>query len=121
MRFFKKREKILVLVLVFLGIGLIVFGITINFQSGMLNDDDSTNEKENSKPNLTDEEEGKLVSDLMEYGISMYEDGSYLQFSELDDSYYITLGELKTKGYSDVEKMVYDCTDDDPIFIFIRM
>lgn len=121
MRFFKKREKILVLILVILGIGLITFGITINFQSGMLNDDnDSTSEKENSKPNLTDEEEGKLVSNLIEYGISMYEDGSYLQFNELDDSYYITLGELKTKGYSDVEKMVYDCTDDDPIIYFYK-
>lgn len=121
MRFFKKKEKILVLILAILGISLIILGITINLQSGMLNDDNnSTNEKENSKPNLTDEEEVKLVSELTEYGISMYEDGSYLQFNELDDSYYITLGELKEKGYSDVEKMVYACTDDDPIIYFYK-
>ena len=62
----------------------------------------------------------KNSSSIYPNSLSMYEDGSYLQFNELDDSYYITLGELKEKGYSDVEKMVYACTDDDPIIYFYK-
>ena len=114
----EKEQRKFVILLISLGIFFISFGVGIIIYGRSIEDKKTINKLE--KPNLTDQEEGDLVSSLMDYGIRMYEDKSYLSFNELNDSYYITLGELKKKGYSEIEEMVYSCTDDDPIIYFYK-
>ena len=113
----EKEQKRFVILLICLGIFFISFGVGIIIYGRSV---DADTENKFKKPNLTDKEEGELVSSLMDYGIKMYDDKSYLTFNEIDDSYYITLGELKEKGFSEVEDMVYSCSDDDPIIYFYK-
>ena len=113
----EKEQKRFVILLICLGIFFISFGVGIIIYGRSV---DADTENKLKKPNLTDKEEGELVSSLMDYGIKMYDDKSYLTFNEIDDSYYITLGELMKKGFSEVEDMVYSCSDDDPIIYFYK-
>ena len=114
----EKEQRNFVILLICLGIFFISFGVAIIIYGRATEGKNTVNKLE--KPNLTDEEEGELVSSLMDYGIKMYEDKSYLTFEEIGDSYYITLGELKKKGHTEIEKMVYSCTDEDPIIYFYK-
>lgn len=72
------------------------------------------------KLNLTIEEEGMIIQEISKYGIKMYEDGSYISFKEEQDYYYITLGELKNKGYAEIENLLFNCKDNDTIIYFYK-
>ncbi len=119
----KMKNRILIISAMSLGIFLCCLGIFLNMKNTD-NLEKKTNlpstDLGNSKPDLTVEEEGNLILKLTKYGKVMYEDGSYLQLNEAKDYYYITLGELKNKGYLEIENLVYNCKNNDPIIYFYK-
>lgn len=120
------KKKILAIIVAILGVVLIGVGSVMIIKDNKLFflNKKLPNEEENAqketKPDLTVEEEGELIFKLEGYGKKMYEDGSYLSFNQDEEAYYITLGELKEKGYSEIADMVYDCKDYDPIIQFYK-
>lgn len=121
------KKNILIVIVAILGVVLICIGSILIIKDNkstfsnkkLSNEEVETSQKEN-KPNLTVEEEGELIFKLEEYGKKMYENGSYLSLNQDEEAYYITLGELKERGYSEIATMVYDCKDYDPIIQFYK-
>ncbi len=74
------KNKVLIISMIALGIFLCFIGVFLNMKNidnlEKKPDPSSTN-LENSKPDLTVQEEGNLILKLTKYGNAMYEDGSY--------------------------------------------
>lgn len=99
---------------------VILLGVSITLNFTLFNKDkNKTSLPNEEKKELTVEEKGNKINGLMIIGVELYNSGKYKEFQQTSDlMYYVTLGELKALGYTDVEKILINCSDDDRIIYF---
>lgn len=99
---------------------IILLGVSITLNFTLFNKNkNKTNLLNEEKKELTVEEKGNKIDGLMVIGVELYNSGKYKEFQQTSDlMYYVTLGELKALGYTDVEKILINCSDDDRIIYF---
>ena len=115
----RNQKKINILIII-LAIILIVTGVTIGFISMNKNKEDNPTPSNNEvQKELTAEEKGNRINDLMIIGLDLYNNDKYKEFDKNSDSmYYATLGDLKELGYNNVEELLIGCSDTDRIIFF---
>lgn len=122
----KSKTNILISIMVicsvvFVGIGVLLF---INRQNSYL-DDSAASENDNyhnqmeEEQQLTVEDKGILINNLMVLGIELYDSGKYLELPKSNTSgYYVTVSQLKSMGYSNIDSLVMNCSDDHAVIFF---
>ncbi len=113
----QKKNNILIIILAII---LIVTGVTIGFISMNKNKKDNPTPPNNEvQKELTAEEKGNRINDLMIIGLELYSNDKYKEFDKTSDlMYYATLGDLKELGYNNVEQLLIGCSDTDRIIFF---
>ena len=112
----KNKSKLPLIIISILGIVLLVGGIALAFLPG-------EEPKENPPSSEKEEEEHygeKEVNDINQillYGIEMFKNGEFRNLPKKGEKYFITLDELKQKGY-DVSHLVKNCEGKDSIIFF---
>ena len=68
----------------------------------------------------TEEEEGNMVDGLERIASEIYDSGKYLNYSKTNSgTYFITLGEIRELGYSEIDSLVSNnCSDGHAILFF---
>lgn len=121
----KKRKNLIAILAIIIAFsvgtigGIFIYPKFDNSKKEISNESEEK-EPEEKEPELSDEEQGNIITKLTEYGEKLYDDGSYLNFSQNDEAYYITKGELKEKGFSDIESLTHNCKDEDSIIFFYK-
>lgn len=116
-----KNEKNKFLIPVFIVIGvLLLIGVGVVV---LLNKDEEVKppEIENKEPEkeLTEEEAGLMINDLMLVGIEIYDSGRYLDFPKSGSMYYATKGDLRKMGYTNIDELVQpSCSDGHSVLFF---
>lgn len=113
----QKKNNILIIILAII---LIVTGVTIWFISMNKNKKDNPTPPNNEvQKELTAEEKGNRINDLMIIGLELYSNDKYKEFDKTSDlMYYATLGDLKELGYNNIEQLLIGCSDTDRIIFF---
>lgn len=115
-----ENKKIINIITIILAIALITTGVTIGFISMNKNKEDNPTPSNNEvQKELTAEEKGNRINDLMIIGLDLYNNDKYKEFDKNSDlMYYATLGDLKELGYNNVEELLIGCSDTDRIIFF---
>lgn len=113
----QKKNNVLIIILAII---LIVTGVTIWFISMNKNKKDNPTPPNNEvQKELTAEEKGNRINDLMIIGLELYSNDKYKEFDKTSDlMYYAGLGDLKELGYNNVEQLLIGCSDTDRIIFF---
>lgn len=112
----KNKSKLPLIIISIIGIVLLVGGVAL----ALLPDE---KKEETPPPTEKPEEEHygeKEVNDINQiilYGIEIFKSGDYKKLPKKGEKYFITLDELKQKGY-DVSKLVKNCEGDNAIIFF---
>lgn len=98
---------------------MIVTGVTLSLTLRKNKEDNPTPSKDEVQEELTAEEKGNRINELIIIGIELYNNNKYKEFDRSSDSmYYTTLGDLKELGYNSVEELLIGCNDTDRIIFF---
>lgn len=71
-----------------------------------------------SKLNLSEEEAGNMINNIILIARDIYEKGTYTQFNKGSYGYYATLAQIRTLGYENIDSMVIGCDDGHAIMFF---
>ena len=100
-------------ILFIIGVGFVVF----------VNKDESFNppkiENKDPEKELTEEEAGVMINDLMLVGMEIYDSGRYVEFPKSGSMYYATKGDLRKMGYANIDELVQpSCSDGHSVLFF---
>lgn len=111
----KNKSKLPIIFISIIGIILLVGGVSLALLPTEKKDDNPPTEKPEEEH--YGEKEVNDINQIILYGIEIFKSGDYKKLPKKGEKYFITLDELKQKGY-DVSKLVKNCEGDNAIIFF---
>lgn len=111
------NNKKTIIIVAIIAVIVIAAGIVLAFT--LKKEEKPKQEKPEEKEEMTPEEIGNTVNDIMLIGVELYNNGKYLEFpKDPNNGYYATLGKLKELGYTNADSLVMNCHDNDRVIYF---
>ena len=73
---------------------------------------------DDEKVDLSEEEAGNMINDIILIAYDIYEKGTYTQFTKGPNGHYATVGQIRALGYENIDSMVIGCSDGHAIMFF---
>lgn len=119
----ESKKKVLIPIIVVIVI-LCVIGVVVAILLNKQNSGDEYKEPEYEpiqmpQEDLTEEEHGNILNDILLIGIDIYDSGKYLELPKSDDvGYFATVSKLKEMGYTNIDKLLHNCSDGHAVIFF---
>ena len=115
----KDKNNLLIPILAVIGILFIIgVGVVVLVDKEKYVEPPKIEDKEPEKE-LTEEEAGLMINDLMRVGIELYDSGRYTELPLSGSMHYATKGDLRKMGYANIDELVQpSCSDGHSVLFF---